>query len=344
MVSLRDGCRFEVSSVKQERAGRMPEAKGAKRTQFRPGGVPDGANRAKRTQTWGTWGISASAGVVWASARPGSKTCKTNPIWSGRGGCRRRKAQNEPNLARVPGNGRGLAGRDARPEGDCAKRTQFEPSGGACRRRNARNEPNFAPAGCQTEQIVRNEPNFEVSSFQFEVSSVGSERAHAPCSDFKPQTSHFKLPARRPRGRDYVQNEPNLAPPARLTEQIVQNEAKLAGTRVYGQGKPSCGELRLDVKCAKRTQFAAGGADACGPSTRRTGTRRTGEGVRCTPYGAYCTSPAKETSGRGGFPGPAESVSLRGIRVKRDRVNPHESVSYLRFSAAVPAQASSTSL
>jgi hypothetical protein len=58
---------------------------------------------------------------------------------------------------------------------------------------------------------VRNEPNFEVSSFQFEVASVRPERAYAPCSDFKPQTSHFKLPARHPRGRGCVRNEPNLA-------------------------------------------------------------------------------------------------------------------------------------
>jgi hypothetical protein len=33
--------------------------------------------------------------------------------------------QNEANFAPMPGNGRGLVGRDAPPECDCAKRTQF---------------------------------------------------------------------------------------------------------------------------------------------------------------------------------------------------------------------------
>jgi hypothetical protein len=46
------------------------------------------------------------------------------------GGCRRPRAPNEPNLARAPGNGRWLAGRDARPECDCAKRTQFGAAAG----------------------------------------------------------------------------------------------------------------------------------------------------------------------------------------------------------------------
>jgi hypothetical protein len=46
------------------------------------------------------------------------------------GGCRRPRAPNEPNLARTPGNGHWLAGRDARPECDCAKRTQFGAAAG----------------------------------------------------------------------------------------------------------------------------------------------------------------------------------------------------------------------
>jgi hypothetical protein len=33
--------------------------------------------------------------------------------------------QNEPNSARAPGNGRGLAGCDVPPESDCAKQSQF---------------------------------------------------------------------------------------------------------------------------------------------------------------------------------------------------------------------------
>jgi hypothetical protein len=273
MVSLRDGCRFEVSSVKQERPGRMPEAKGAKRTQSRPGGVPDGANRAEQSQTWEDWGIWANHVLVRA--------------WLG-GSMK------------------------------CAKRTQFGPGAREWARAGGTRCP---PGG----RLRKTNPISE-----------GRRWVESPLFHYSIIPAFQSDPGRAKRTQ--------FGPAGVADGAIVQNEAKLAGTRVCGQGKPSCGELRLDVKCAKRTQFAAGGADACGPSTRRTGTRRTGEGVRCTPYGAYCTSPAKETSGRGGFPGPAESVSLRGIRVKRDRVNPHESVSYLRFSAAVPAQASSTSL
>jgi hypothetical protein len=105
-------------------------------------------NCAKRSQTWGDWGMGAKAVAVWDMARPGGETCKTNPIWGwvgraagtwaereicktnpiwparpGMGAgwragmvCRRTIVQNEPNLAR--------------PEGKCAKRTQFGPAGG----------------------------------------------------------------------------------------------------------------------------------------------------------------------------------------------------------------------
>jgi hypothetical protein len=48
-------------------------------------GAGDGGNCAKRSQTWGGWGMWAKSVVVWGVARPGRETCKTNPIWSGRG-------------------------------------------------------------------------------------------------------------------------------------------------------------------------------------------------------------------------------------------------------------------
>jgi hypothetical protein len=70
-------------------ASGMRRAKCAKRTQFLPPGAGDGADGAKRSQTWVDWGIWAKAVVVWGVARPGSETCKTNPIW-GRGGPRLR--------------------------------------------------------------------------------------------------------------------------------------------------------------------------------------------------------------------------------------------------------------
>jgi hypothetical protein len=56
------------------------------------------ARCAKRSQTWGDWGVWANAVVLWGGARLGTETCETNPIWPSRG----------------PG-----------PEAKCAKRTQF---------------------------------------------------------------------------------------------------------------------------------------------------------------------------------------------------------------------------
>jgi hypothetical protein len=52
----------------------------AKRTQFRSDQAADGGNCAKRSQIWGDWGMWEKTVVVWAVARPGSETCKTNPI------------------------------------------------------------------------------------------------------------------------------------------------------------------------------------------------------------------------------------------------------------------------
>jgi hypothetical protein len=75
--------------------GRTPETRRAKRTQFRRVGrwvesplfhysiIPPfqcDAGRAKRSQTWGNWGMRGKAVTVWGMARPGSETCKTNPI------------------------------------------------------------------------------------------------------------------------------------------------------------------------------------------------------------------------------------------------------------------------
>jgi hypothetical protein len=51
-----------------------------------PAQAADRGNCAKRSQTWGNWGMWAKAVVVWPVARPGSETCKTNPISAARGG------------------------------------------------------------------------------------------------------------------------------------------------------------------------------------------------------------------------------------------------------------------
>ncbi len=134
----------------------------------------DGGNCAKQSQTWGDWGMWTKAVVVWGVARPGSPRLwigggrlwagaggqmrKTNPIGgpgaqdcgleevSGGDGqpTKRRSVENEPNLARAPGNGRGLAGRDVPAAGDCAKQSQFLPATGAWRKKSCKNEPNLA--------------------------------------------------------------------------------------------------------------------------------------------------------------------------------------------------------
>jgi hypothetical protein len=69
----------------------------------------------------------------------------------------------------------------------------------------------------------------------------------------------FRVSRKRGRGgrrRQNAQNEPNFAPAAWLTEQIVQNEPKLGGLGVSRQAPVSCGpRLGRGVKRAKRTQF-----------------------------------------------------------------------------------------
>jgi hypothetical protein len=86
----------------------------------------DGENCAKRSQTWGDWGVWVKAVVARGVARPGSETCETNPICgpgardcglaiadcgledAGSGGRRRPNVQNEPN-SRRGSVGRGLS-------------------------------------------------------------------------------------------------------------------------------------------------------------------------------------------------------------------------------------------
>jgi hypothetical protein len=46
----------------------------------RRGWAPE-TKRAKRSQTWVDWGMWEKVVFVWDVARPGSETCKTNPIW-----------------------------------------------------------------------------------------------------------------------------------------------------------------------------------------------------------------------------------------------------------------------
>jgi hypothetical protein len=78
---------------------------------FPPPQAADGRNCAKRSQTWGDWGIWTKAVAVGAAGRPGSEMCKTNPI--------------HPRL--------GAAGGGSRSKG-----TQFGPAGGKYAKQDAR--------------------------------------------------------------------------------------------------------------------------------------------------------------------------------------------------------------
>jgi hypothetical protein len=133
-----------------------PRGRGCVRNEpnLAPRWTTDGENCAKRSQTWGNWGVWEKAVVVWGVARPGSEVRKTNPIRPGR----RVNAQNEPNLAR--------------PGGEVRKTNPIWPG----RRVNAQNEPNFghrgkmsggdaqppirSGAGSTKSRGVQNEPNF----------------------------------------------------------------------------------------------------------------------------------------------------------------------------------------
>jgi hypothetical protein len=77
-----------------------------------PARATGGGDCAKRSQTWGDWGMWAKVIVVWSVAWPGSETCETNPIWPHGGARRRVNVQNEPNSRRGRvGRGRGGVGR-----------------------------------------------------------------------------------------------------------------------------------------------------------------------------------------------------------------------------------------
>jgi hypothetical protein len=88
-------------------------------------------------------------------------------------------------------------------------------------------------------------------SFKFEVSS---QEDSPSC----PLTSNLKL---HTPPREIVRNEPNCARPGRVTEEIVQNEAKLGGTGVCGQWQFSCGVVRPASEPCKTNPISVSGAE-----------------------------------------------------------------------------------
>jgi hypothetical protein len=139
----------------------------AKRTQF--GGrivrnepnfassqAADREDCAKRSQTWGDWGMWTKVVGEWGVPGRGVKRAKRTQFGPAAGGRRRRNLRNEPN---------------------------FAPAAGVSRSQNAQNEPNLArrDTGCPDRGV------------RCEVSSVKSEKSGIPSltSHFKHQTSHF---------------------------------------------------------------------------------------------------------------------------------------------------------
>jgi hypothetical protein len=112
-----------------------------------------------------------------------------------------------------------------------------------------------------------------VSSVELQASGQESPLSRPLTSNFKPRTSHF--------------------PP-----EIVQNEAKLGVTGVWGQRRSPCGTwLGRGVKRAKRTQFGAGwdGPRGRGPSGRYA--KRTQFGPRAQEW-ARAGGPGWSAGGR----------------------------------------------
>jgi hypothetical protein len=126
--------------------------------------------RAKRSQTWGDWGMWAKADVVRGVDRPDSETCKTNPIW-GPGAPRLRIGDCGLWI------GRGWLRTDA---GDQVRKTN--PIGPG-RRVNAQNKANS----------VRPDLGCPGGGVKCGVAGVRSERSSVPPSGFKLQTSNFTL-------------------------------------------------------------------------------------------------------------------------------------------------------
>jgi hypothetical protein len=102
--------------------------------------------------------------------------------------------QNEPNLARAPGNGRGPAGRDARPESETCKTNPISPARGRSPEGKCAKRTQFGPAG-------QGVPGREASGAKSQVSGQEGPPCRPPTSNCAPQTSHF------PTGN--VQNEAN---------------------------------------------------------------------------------------------------------------------------------------
>jgi hypothetical protein len=125
-------------------------------------GATDGGVRAKRSQTWGDWGMWAKAVVVWGVARPGSESCKTNPIWPDR----RVNAQNKPNL-----------GHRGKVSGGYAQPTKS---------RNLQNEPNFGQPAGTLRRIVQNEPNSRRGGWD-EVPGAWAERQICKTKPISPE-------------------------------------------------------------------------------------------------------------------------------------------------------------
>jgi hypothetical protein len=129
------GCRVRSSKCQ---VGKVPPCRPlTSSSKLQTSHAPRG-NRAKRSQTWEGWDIWAKPVAMLGVSRPGSETCKTNPISPPVGRRHRRvNAQNEPNFGRSR----------ARAGAKCAERTQFGPAGDMWRRKSCKTKPNLGRLG-----------------------------------------------------------------------------------------------------------------------------------------------------------------------------------------------------
>jgi hypothetical protein len=119
-------------------------------------------NYAKRSQTWGDGGMWAKTVAVWGVARPGSETCKTNPLWG----------PEAPGL-RIGDCGLEEGGRGWTPEAKCAKRTQSGP----CAREWARVG---GAALSRRSAVVRDKANSQGQTASMDRAVAGGWRPRTP--------------------------------------------------------------------------------------------------------------------------------------------------------------------
>jgi hypothetical protein len=187
----------------------------------RPGGG-DGGNCAKRSQTWADWGIWAMV-LAWAVARPGSETCKTNPILR----------------LRISDCGFGDACRLRTDADRLCKTNQIPPRRGRVPEEIVQNEAKLGLTGVYGQWFSRG-PRLgqgvkRAKRTQFAACGYSS----IPFFHCLPVQCHTSPKGYG--GGELCKTNQIWPGRRRVTEETVQNEAKLGGTGVCRQRRLSCG-------------------------------------------------------------------------------------------------------